>query len=175
MSDVFIIKTEGRVDGPLHEFGPVANLTGKRLSVPSPMRRQVYYPSLAYLVELTCVFTGQRIEIESLEIHGDGTFINTQYLTQLSLPDVIRAITREVEVNSEFWACRARPIDELRVDDPSLIAQIYWYEHVTWGSPRAALMSYMGWSRTNTNWHLRKIADTYTLPGNRGAAAIDKN
>ena len=175
MSDVFIIKTEGRVDGPLQEFGPVSIQTGKRLTVPSPMRRQVYYPSLAYLVELTCVFTGQRIEIESLEIHGDGAFINTQYLTQLSLPEVIREIAKEVEVNSEFWACRTRSMDELRVDDASLIAQIYWYEHVTWGSPRAAVMSYMGWSRTNTNWHLRKISDQYKLPGNRIQPQKSKN
>jgi hypothetical protein len=175
MSDIFIIQSEGRIDGPLHEFGPVANLTGKRLSVPSPLRRKVYYPGLAYLVELTCVFTGQRLEIESLDIHGDGAFINTQYLTQLSLPEVIHEIAKELEVNSEFWACRARPLDELRVDDPSFIAQIYWYEHATWGSPRAAVMSYMGWSRTNTNWHLRKIADKFTLPGSRGNAATGNN
>ena len=59
-------------------------------------------------------------------------------------------------------------------DGPAFLAQLYWFEFVGWGSPRASIMSYMGWSRANANFHIKRINKLFPLPGARALVGVSK-
>jgi hypothetical protein len=88
----------------------------------------------------------------------------------LALPAVIRAIAIEVVPNAELWA-HLDSSDILKHEGQTFLAQVYWFEHISWGSPRGSIMAYMNWSRTNANFHISKIARKFPLPG---AHSIEK-
>jgi len=137
------------------------------------MTRRVVYSGESPEVELSLVFSGERLEISRLLATSGDTFITTQFLTQLALPKVIRSIGAEAVPHRENWM----PKDGhsgLGLDSYDYLAQLYWFEHLTWGSPRLALMNYMGWSRANTNWHIRKIRKNFPLPMREARAASTK-
>ncbi len=171
MSIVFTIEPTGVADGARVEFGPLDQETGTQQSIPRTLTRKVTYPDLEVSAVVDCIFTGDKIEIQSITVQNDGTFVSTKVLTQLALPAVIRAIAIETVPNSELWAnVGTNPV--ARFEGPSFLAQVYWFEHISWGSPRGSIMTYMNWSRTNANFHISKIARHIALPG---AHAKDKN
>jgi hypothetical protein len=164
MSIVFTIESTGVADGPRVEFGPFDQETGTQQSIPGTLTRRVTYPDLEVSAVVECIFTGDKIEIQSISVQNNGTFVSTKALTQLALPAVIRAIAVETVPNSELWSNVAtNPV--ARFEGPSFLAQVYWFEHISWGSPRASIMTYMNWSRTNANFHISKIAKYIALPG----------
>lgn len=152
-------------DGELVQVGPADSATGLVLRVPSSMQRLIRYRQLNLEVLLDCVFSGDRIEVVRLTIEGQGRFIATKDLTQLSLPLVIRDLAVEVIPGGETWLHASTKPGTNSPRTQEFIAQLYWFEHLSWGSPRNALMNYMGWSRTNSNWHIKKLAKQFRLPG----------
>lgn len=50
--------------------------------------------------------------------------------------------------------------DELRT-----LARMYWFEHVSWGKPRQAVMSRFELPRSTANHWIRKAHERYGLPG----------
>lgn len=160
----FKLETVGFPDGAPLEFGPFDQETGTQQSIPSSLSRRVVYPDLEVSAVVDCIFTGDRLEIERISVENNGKFVSTKVLTQLALPAVIRAIASEVVPNSMLWA-ELKPNQDFKLEGPTFLAQVYWFEHVSWGSPRGSIMKYMNWSRTNANFHISKIAKTYPLPG----------
>lgn len=128
------------------------------------MERRVTYHHLDLELELLMVFAGERIEIKELRVIGVNGFVATQYLTGLGLPRIIRAIAVSSIPGSARWQ-PDRKEGESKDLSYKFLAELYWFEHISWGSPRTALMNYTGWSRANTNWHLRRIAKEFPLPG----------
>lgn len=164
MPTEFSIQGDKRGDGPLVAFGPNDAAAGFRLAIPGSLVRKVSYPSLALEVELNCAFTGDRLEIVRMTIASRQSFIATKDLTQLALPQVIRRIVCESVPNSDRWLIHdANSFNQSRSEE--FLAQLYWFEHVSWGSPRATLMTYMGWSRPYANTRIKKIAKEFALPG----------
>jgi hypothetical protein len=166
----FKVETVGMPDGEPINFGPFDQETGTQQSIPNSFSRRVIYPELEIAATLECVFTGDKIEIQSLKVEKNGKFVSTKVLTQLALPSVIRAIAIEVIPNSSLWA-ELEPNQEFKLEGPTFLAQVYWFEHISWGSPRVSIMNYMKWSRTNANFHILKISSNFPLPG---AHAIKK-
>ena len=162
MTTNFIVSRTNSVDGELVEFGPLDQVEMKKLAIPSSLARVVSYPELSLVIELSCTFTGDRIDITKMVIQSSDSFIATRDLTQLALPSVSRAISLESIPGSSYWTSQSNPsITENR----AFLAQLYWLEHVSWGSPRAAIMNLTSWSRTNANWHIKKLAKEFELPG----------
>ena len=160
----FTLESAGVQDGPIVNFGPFDAESGTQQSIPSALKRRVVYLDLEIALTVDCVFTGDKIEIQKLTVENDGKFISTKVLTQLALPAVMRAIAVDVVPNSHLWAF----LDNTAIiknEAPSFLAQVYWFEHISWGSPRGSIMNYMGWSRTNANFHISKIARRFPLPG----------
>jgi hypothetical protein len=151
-------------DGPRVEFGPFDHETGTQQSIPMTLTRRVVYPELEVAAIVECVFTGDKLEVQSLAVQNNGKFVSTKVLTQLALPSVIRAIAIEVIPNSNLWA-QLDGEQIMKHEGPTFLAQIYWFEHISWGSPRGSIMKYMNWSRTNANFHITKIARQFGLPG----------
>lgn len=171
MGKEFAIAPEGIEDGELVLAGPSLPRLRHQLLVPRTLRRTVDYGRELPTVSLTLTFDGERFEItELLARSGGQTFISTQFLTHLSLPKVIAELTRNAIPKSETWAELGNGIG---LEDDEFITQLYWFSHVTWGTPRADIMTYTGWSRANANWHLRRIARAYPLPKSGPRPTLD--
>lgn len=164
MPTEFSIYGDKKEDGPLVSFGPLDTMNSSRLAIPGSLVRRVSYPALALEVELSCAFTGDRLEIVKMTIASKQSYIATKDLTQLALPQVIREIVRGSVPNSDHWSIQnTNSLNQPRSD--AFLAQLYWFEHVSWGSPRATLMTFMGWSRPYANTRIKKIAKEIALPG----------
>ena len=163
METEFVITTTDTPDGPLRGVGPQGFEYPFEIEVPMQMQRKVTYPGQEIELLIDLVFPGERIEIRNLQLHGREGYIATQYLTGLGLPKIIRAIAVDSIPNSSRWLnVSGRGNKDLPYH---YLAELYWFEHISWGSPRSAIMQYTGWSRANANWHLRKIAKEFPLPG----------
>lgn len=104
------------------------------------------------------VLKENKYEITNLQVMGAP--VSTVFLTKLSLPKIIRKIAEKAIPNSGYWA---RLQDTAPTDE--YLVQLYWFEHLTWGKPREAIMKATGWSRPNANYHLRRLSKKYLLPG----------
>jgi hypothetical protein len=164
MEAIFKLESIGKPDGKSVVFGPYDQETGTQQSIPSRLTRRVVYPELEVAAVVECIFTGDKLEIQSLDVQSNGKFVSTKVLTQLALPSVIRAIALEVVPNAKLWA-ELKADKQVKPVDPIFLAQVYWFEHISWGSPRGSIMTYMNWSRTNANFHISKIARNFPLPG----------
>jgi len=173
MDELPIIQKTETPDGPLVTVGPIGAEHSVQIKVPSTIRRKVTYHRMPLVIVLDVVFSGERLEPSGLQLLAGDGFITTQSLTGLGLPRIIRAIaTREVP-DSSHWL----PVEDHLPDrDASYeyLAQLYWFEFLSWGSPRAAIMAYTGWSRANATLQLRKIAAKFPLP-RPGPSTPNKN
>ena len=163
MQPEFLITDTDIPDGPLRGVGPQGFEYPFEIEVPIKMQRKVTYPDQDIELLVDLVFPGERIEIRNLQLQGRSGYIATQYLTGLALPKIIRAIAVDAIPNSSRWLIA--PAEGGGSHSYQHLAELYWFEHISWGSPRSAIMKYTGWSRANTNWHLRKIAKEFPLPG----------
>lgn len=169
MDFVFELKSAGVPDGKRVDFGPFDQETGTQQSIPVSLTRKVVYPDLEVSALVKCVFTGDKLEIESITVMQGAKFVSTKVLTQLALPGVIREIAIEVIPNAQLWANPG--VHKMgKPQGPAFLAQVYWFEHVSWGSPRGSIMNYMSWSRTNANFHISKLARQFGLPGSHAKA-----
>lgn len=170
MDGAFRIFSADVEDGVLTRIGPDMSDTPYQLLVPNEMTRLVEYGPNRPRLEVTLRLEGTRLEVVRLVAEvtdsqkPEAVFISSQFLTQLALPRIIRTIAVESIPNSSTWLFN--PENEfLSSQSYRFLAQVYWFEHVSWGVPRGAIMNFTGWSRANTNWHIRRISESYTLPG----------
>lgn len=171
MTTQFVISSAGKPDGELVTFGPINVESSTHLAIASNFTRRVTYPALGITCIIECAFTGDRIEVSSLSIEKVEAYITTKALTLLALPQVIRALAEDAIPNSQTWSKPRAPGDN-RPTSPEFLAQIYWFEHVSWGSPRASIMKYMGWSRTNANFHITKFSKQIAMPGAHSSTQV---
>lgn len=164
MDKLFSINAGTTLDGPLVEFGPTDPNTGLALKMPSHFSRRVHYESLGIVATFGCIFEGDKIELAELHLASDGRYISTKALTQLALPSVISALALEVIPGAAHWTQESLPQSVMR-EPSNYLAQVYWFEHVSWGGPRARVMALMNWSRTNANFHISKWAKQHPMPG----------
>jgi hypothetical protein len=148
-------------DGGLHNVCGYIPDVSQQLLVPRSLKREVFYGDDQPLLTLSLsLLDTNRFEVVgvNLQVPKSGSAISTSFLTKLSIPKIVRETTVEAIPYSSYWT--TPPTDYS--DD--YLAQLYWFEYVTWGAPRLAIMNLTGWSRANTNHHLRRIAKIFDLP-----------
>lgn len=168
MNENFTISRTDVKDGHPIAFGPVDKETKRQLEMPQTFTRRVEYTDQPLVAELSCVFDGEKIQVKKICVEGQNSFVTSRDLTQLALPSVIRQIGLQVIPDSEYWTKSWQDdhsIKEGLKSDPYFLAQLYWFEHVTWGSPRVAIQQYMECKRTTANYHIRLAAAVTPLPG----------
>lgn len=166
-------------DGPLVSFGPVDEETGCQLSIPSHFERLAGFVGSDITVKLHLEFRGDKIELKSLEVRREEGSLSSRDLTQLALPKVIRQIAASVIPEAERWDPSLKGGGTVTESDPSrnnlvALAQLYWYEHVTWGSPRGRLMELWGISRPWANTLIKKAGLQYPLPGAHAGGSVGR-
>jgi hypothetical protein len=120
-------------------------------------------------LEVRGIFDGDKLQITQLNM-SSGEGITATQLIRIKLPDLLRLIALDAIPDSGHWAIGAHLSDsplDLKTEIYSYIAQAYWFHHLSWGAPRLFIMEFMGWSRNNTNFHLKKISQTLSLPSSR--------
>lgn len=161
--------------GSLVAFGPIDSGSGRQLHILSESDWLVTYKNPRLRVIARAVFAEQRLEISQLTIQGEqGEFIASRDLTQLNLPAVLRKIGLLAVTDSDFWNVE---LEETKLEGrktPEFLAQVYWFEYATWGSPRQALIDYLSVSRTTANTYIRKFASLLPLPGAHATKVLNK-
>jgi hypothetical protein len=161
--EVATITQTGR-DGRLVQFGPSEQMFW-RLEIPSRLSREVRYKS-GLVMDLECVFNGERLEISRMEIAvPSGEFVSSQLLTQLGLPGILRQVFLSASpTTAQMQSLPKR--NELTKDQLGIVVtQLYWFEYASWGNPRMSVIQYTNWSTNNANTHFRRLAKQYGLPG----------
>lgn len=161
-------------DGALVDFGPKEQKFFD-LKIPRSLRRRLTY-SAGLTVDLSCEFSGERLEVIELGVRSQpGDFLRTTLLTQLGLPVALRKIFLSTCPNSESLTDLPPLVDLTRLQRDSLVTQIYWYEFASWGNPRKRVTDYTGWSNNNANSHFRRLAKEFGLPGHHAKAPKRKS
>jgi hypothetical protein len=124
-------------------------------------------------IEVDVVFDGDRLQITSLRMSASAGLTAVD-LIKVKLPEIIFQVARHAIPNADYWLKPDGFIDSLnssKLRSYPLLAQAYWYHHLSWGAPRQYLMDLTGWSRNNTNFHLRQISSLIGLPESRKKAS----
>lgn len=175
MSENFTISKADVKDGVMVTFGPVDPENRRQLSIPKTFTRFVDYIDSTLVVELQCVFDGEKIQVSKISVANNGGFVTSRDLTQLSLPAVIRQMGLQVIPDSEYWTQEWQDANFKKHGlkyDSWFIAQLYWFEHATWGSPRVAVQELMGCKRTTANYYIRLAGEKTPLPGQHNKKSI---
>jgi hypothetical protein len=162
-SELKILEIEGENDGALVPIGP--NDRGLRfaLEIPSSFARRFVSPETGLAMELHCIFDGEKVSLTKLVVEKGPTGITTRELGQLKLPYLIQALSYTVIPNSTHWT--ADSYDPAESQTFAFMAQLYWFEHISWGNPRLRLMRLFQWPKSTASYQLRKINDRWPLPG----------
>lgn len=158
-----VIRETYQQDGKLRKTCGYMPLADYQLLAPAEIHREVSYtdPPVTLVISITLSDAG-RYELTHLEISG-GSPISKTFLSNIPFPEIIRKATIKAIPDSGYWL-NPSPAGVGGFDDDYLV-QLYWFEHLTWGAPRSAIMKATGWSRTNANYHIRRLAKSYDLPG----------
>jgi hypothetical protein len=142
-------------------FGPKDPELGISLMAPVKLSAVVAYEDWECTLRISCVFQDSKLGLERVVIDANNPqkrTINTSLTQNLEIPKIMRELSLRVFPNSANWANRSSQDSGPHASSDQFIAQIYWFENATWGKPRLALMNYMNWSRTNANWHIKRLA-----------------
>ena len=158
------------IDGPLTEVGPIDPHHDYRLHVPVTFTRLIVESGSEREVTIELSFKGDKLEVTKLCIQDRGGSISSRDLLTLSLPRLIRLAALDAIPESEFWE-KAVPntprISDTLKENPLFLSKLYWFEHLTWGSPRVAIQELLGCKRTTANYYIRLASTAYQLPPSR--------
>jgi hypothetical protein len=160
---MIILETE-KADGRLVDICGYLPFSLHQLRVPSSASRSVVRTPDVPELSISLVFSEKtgRFEINHLSFFGkgpSGPYVSSKSFTELSLPSIVREIGTEIVPNSDYWLSAPEEVSD------DYIVQLYWFEHLLWGKPRSEIMKVTGWSRANTNHHIRRLAKEFDLPG----------
>ena len=161
MSQNFQISEISIKDDEFVPFGPLEPSLGRTLQAPKNLVARVSYPAWGCTMEIHGAFFESRLGLERIVLEATNPkerTINSTLTQSLEISKVMREISLRAFPESEIWADRKSQDRGPQLNSDEFLAQIYWFENATWGKPRMALMNYMNWSRTNANWHIKRLA-----------------
>ncbi|MEV0431249.1 hypothetical protein [Micromonospora sp. NPDC050495] len=148
---------------PWIPYGPA----GDRL--PERFVALVEYETQPLRARIAASFNGAervRADVVSVE-RTDGASVSPEDLTTLQLGAVMSSVvwqaTRRGKGVAEQWGrSRTGPLDDAEV---LTLARMYWFEYVSWGKPRLAIMAAFKLPRSTANRWIRKAREVHGLPG----------
>ncbi len=168
---MFTVAKTGKKDGEVVSFGPPSSLVRYPLEIAKQFTRSVSYKDMGISLEIDFLFDGDKVQIGRLVADGGVGYVASRDLTQLSLPAVTRQAAISAIPNAKFWLDDYKKIQFDKASDLTLLAQLYWFEHVTWGSPRVAIQEFLGCKRTTANYYIRLVGALTPLPGQHKTSA----
>jgi hypothetical protein len=169
MNDFLIHRGAPALDGPMVAFGPESP-SWPQLVVPASLARTVTYTSNPLTVVLECRFDQDKLQLKKVQIENFEGFVSSRDLTQLKLPVLMRAVALEsIPGSGDFLALAKTKLSnpQLLRENLLLLAQVYWLENVTWGSPRKTIMEFADCSRSTASEYIRLADKAFGLPKER--------
>ncbi|MPZ60098.1 MAG: hypothetical protein GEU93_02145 [Propionibacteriales bacterium] len=110
--------------------------------------------------------SADRVRVDSVTLERtDGQSVAPSDMTRLQLAQVVHDAAVKVAEPYGWAFDRRHPGGPLDDDEVRGLAQIYWYEYVTWGKPREQIMAAFELTRPSASRWIRKARDRYGLPG----------
>lgn len=168
-----ILKSKKRLSEPsgFVEVGPSQGVP-QVLRVPKDFHYRFKFENLPD-VEVKGVFDGDRFQVTDLSLSSKSG-LNATQLIRIKLPELVGIVALDLIPQAKYWTLDGAP-RELILSNKQLaslyLAQAYWFHHLSWGAPRLFVMDFMGWSRNNTNFHLKQISKAVGLPASRKVAS----
>lgn len=154
-------------DGPMTKFGPIDPETNRQLEMPLTFERSVIDERNGLEITLTCAYSGEKVQVKRISVAANSKdHISARDLAQLGLPGLIQVVTESVVPNWEYWTSPRQegiPTSQLKTNH-AFLAQMYWLQHVSHGSPRQTLMDYLNMPRSTCNVLLRNLKLEFELP-----------
>lgn len=158
------------VDGRLLDVGPLDPGRDFVLQVPERFTREVTLEGEGRQLRLTLRFRGDKLEIEELCLTDAVKGISPRDLLKLSLPKIIKACAETAIPNYLYWT-QTIPnhpnIESLLKHNRMLLAKLYWFEYITWGTPRVTIQELLRCQKTTANYYIRLAAELHKLPDSR--------
>jgi predicted transcriptional regulator len=140
----------------MHPIGP--KTAAGQLVLPEVVIASVKY-SDGSSAEFVYKLREQQLRLISLFMNNEAEGINSVDTTRIKLPAVAKRVVQEIN---------AGVISKLSVETKEGLAQSYWSEYICGGAPRQLIMKMKGWSRSNANHHIKKLASVGLVPADRG-------
>lgn len=137
--------------------------------LPSRFLAVVDYAEHPLRVSVRATFNGTdplRAELVSVE-RTDGESVAPADMARLQLGAVLGTVVDQATRYGPGKLFQyGRKHDGPPTEDELLtLARMYWFEYVSWGKPRQAIMSAFELPRSTANHWIRKARERYTLPG----------
>lgn len=138
-------------------FGP------SKMSLPRTFEGTVNYGDQPFEVEISATFDGNRVRAQVIGIkREDG--VTPRDLATIELGRVIESVTAGAVRPDDGAHVGRRPGRRPTDEELRLVADVYWYHHVTGGNPRQAVMTLWDLPRSTANGWLRRARDLYDFP-----------
>jgi hypothetical protein len=163
----------------VEEFHPARDDEGRETWVPygpagdrmpAAFEVTVAYADQPLRMQITATFDGAskvRARVVSLE-RTDGESVTAEDMASTRLASVMGTVVLKATKHAPGTILRggARSASGPPTDEELLtLARIYWYEFVSWGKPRQAIMSAFDLPRSTASVWIRRARDKYDLPG----------
>lgn len=142
--------------GSLRPIGPKTD--AGQLVLPETVIASVKYSDRSS-AEFVYKLRNQQLKLISLFMNNEAEGINSLDTSRIKLPAVAKRVVREIN---------AGVMSKLSAETKEDLAQSYWSEYICGGAPRQLIMKMKGWSRSNANHHIKKLASAGLIPAGRG-------
>lgn len=147
----------------LVQYGPSGD------TLPAKFTAAVEYVEHPLQALITASFDGaERVKVESVMVERtDAASVAPEDMTRLQLAQVMGSVVWEASNSGRGALYQGGRRHAGPPDDQELLtlARMYWFEYVSWGKPRQAVMSAFEVSRMTANRWIRQARDRYGLPG----------
>jgi hypothetical protein len=162
-------------DGPIPyvPYGPA----GDRL--PAQFTAEVEYKERPLRVTIDATFDGVgRVKARVVAVdRTDGESVTPQDMAATQLGAVMSSVvwkaTRRPGGGTIMQGGRRDASGPLTDDELLTLARMYWFEYVSWGRPRQAVMNLLELPRSTANYWIRKAREKYGLPGQHAEGDAD--
>jgi hypothetical protein len=145
-------------------YGPAGH------TLPARFAAEVDYLARPLRVQIKASFDGEnRVRAEQVSVERtSGESVTPEDMASLQLgalmAQVVWHATTHTDVGSVVQVGRQLP-DGAGEEELLTVAQVYWFEYISWGSPRRRIMEMFDIPRSTANRWIRRARELYPLPG----------
>lgn len=155
MTSIISITVEWDRARKLTPIGP--KTAAGQLVMPDALTAEVRYAN-HISAKYTFKLIDGKLRLMAIQAENPLYGLNSVDLINIKIPAIAKEAVKEV--NREV-------LSKLSTTTQEELAQCYMSEYICGGAPRQLLMSMRGWSRSNTNFHIKKLEKAGLIPEDR--------
>lgn len=145
-------------------YGPAGD------TLPARFTAEVDYTERPLHVQIKASFDGvSRVRADQVCVtRVSGESVTAEDMASLQLAAVMAQVVWQATTRSQVGSVVSiNPLPPERASEEELmtVARAYWFEYVSWGSPRRRIMEMFDIPRSTANRWIRRARELYPLPG----------